>query len=1001
MPESFQVAIGMQQRGLHDDAARHFRDFLKQNGRHRLAAEAHYRLGVSEAELARAPAAIAALQQALASGGDGFKLRPECRYRLGNLLQAAANHQGAAEQFDALGGELPADHYLRAAAAFAAGECHRELGDDAAAADGFATAAKAASGDQAAFRFPALYQLGFCLLRSTQLAAAEEVFGLAEAAAPDAAARSECRYLRGDTLLRFEQFDAAERAFTGALEARSEFGDDAAFGLGWVALGRGDQAAARAAFARVIRDFAASPLAPKARLELGRSLYRDKEYVEADRALAPLAGDAVPADIQQAARELRGLCALASGAGEDAVRSLRRSLGEAAPADQPRLSFALAEALANLTRWQEALTAYDAVPSAAGAALHGDALYGACFALHQLGRYAESNAKARVVLALEPAHRLRDDAAFAIAENQFLSRAYAEADAAYAALERNERFAGKAAWKRAWCHYLNGDKKGAADRFSAVAKTAASFAEEALSMEALSRLECGDADTALAVADRYRARHRDGAFLDRTERIAARVLRQRGDLGAAQKRLRNAAAAAAARNEDTSGDRIEQAELAYGQGDYRVADGLFATLTDHESVLGARARAGRAWCAFELGSDDTCQQWLQLGLSHPAVGDEAAGLIELQSALSHRAQDWPAAIAAAEAFLQRYGEHSKAPAMRYALGVAQARAGDHGAGRATLAQLERDGGYDRMDRVVYELAWACRRDGDEEAALAAFGRCVAATQDAELAGESRLHVGDAQLATDGLEAARPVLLAVEGSHRGRALYRLGFAEFEAAGDDGQQLGVARGRFDAIAAIDGEELAAEALFFGAECSQRLGDHQGAVQRLGRLFDEAPGHARCDRARLVLGESAVQLGYGDLAAPALEQFVRKPDRPAAEAARGWLALGRARFLRGEHGRAEQAYQRVTELSEGPLGAEAQFRIGESRRQDGDLQGAADAFVKLPILYAHAEWVRQGLLQAGLCYRELRQPEKAKRFFTELRDNHPDSEEATLANKHLRDG
>ncbi len=45
-------------------------------------------------------------------------------------------------------------------------------------------------------------------------------------------------------MLRLEKYAAAEAAFSDTLETESEYLDDAQFGLGWVALGRGDQNAA-------------------------------------------------------------------------------------------------------------------------------------------------------------------------------------------------------------------------------------------------------------------------------------------------------------------------------------------------------------------------------------------------------------------------------------------------------------------------------------------------------------------------------------------------------------------------------------------------------------------------------------------------------------------------------------------------------------------------------------------------------------------------------------
>lgn len=1024
-PEAFQVALGLQQRGLHDEATQYFQQFVQSEPKHPMVPEAKYRLAISRLELGQKDPAKKALQEALAAGGDGFRLRAECRYRLGGLLEAAGDHRGACEQFGALGKEVPADHYLLAPARYAEGEAWRELGDDEKAAAAFAAAVAAATGEQATFQFPALYQLGFAQLRRNEAAAAE-TFARAAAVAGDAAGKGECLYLCGDQLLRHGDHERAVRAFEQAKKHASEFADDAVLGLGFAALARGDQVACRAAFTELLEAFPQSALVPKAKLEIGRSLYGEGKHADAERMLQPLLEGDVEAPIRQQARELVGLCALATGAGEAAVATLQKARADAPAADQPRLAFALGEALANLGRWAEALEAYEAVPPDAPSDLRGEALYGACFALHSLGRHDESIVRAEAVRAIAPPHRLRDQATFAIAENQFACKRYEKAQREYAALAGNTAYEERAAWKVCWCRYLLGDKAAAASLFAAIAdRKESSFAGEALAMHALSLLESGKADEALAAADRYRLKHENGAFLDRTERIAARVLRQKGDLAAAQKRLERAAAAASAAGAEVEArnDRLEQAELAYQQGDFRSADALFEGLAAQQDAAGARATAGRAWCAFELGDDAACATWLGKAKAHPAAEGELAGVLELESALAHRQKEWPAAIAAAKAFLQRFPQHGKATAIRYALGVAEARGGDAKAATKTLAALQKDAGYERMDRVHYELAWACRRGGDEAGALAAFALVAKESQDVELTGEARLHLGVAALEKKDLAAARTQLAAVAGSHRGTALYRLAFAEFEGADrpvkDSGatdkgatdrgaadrtkQQLAAARDMLAEVAAIPGEALQGEALYLGAECCQRLGDPRGAAERAQALLQKEPKHPRADRARLLLGECAVVLGDGATAVPALEEFVRNAGANAgadagADVGKAHLWLGRARMLRSEHDKAEASLRRVTELSEGPLAAEAQFRIGESRMQRGDLPSAVDAFLKLPILYAHAEWVRRGLLQAALAYEKLQQTEKAQKLFRELVQQHPDSDEAKTASQHL---
>jgi TolA-binding protein len=528
-------------------------------------------------------------------------------------------------------------------------------------------------------------------------------------------------------------------------------------------------------------------------------------------------------------------------------------------------------------------------------------------------------------------------------------------------------------------------------------------------MQAQVLYESGEHDTALSVSNRYLSRYRDGKFLDRTERIASRVLQQRGELAAAQKRMEQAAAIVSKRDGAAAAmsDVAEQADLAYQLGDYAGADALFKKLASNENAVGARALAGRAWCAFEIGDNESCGRVLASAKRHPMATGELAGLLELESALCHRMKSWPKAVKAARQFLKQHPKHDNAPNLQYALGVALARGGDQVAARAVLAQLARDGGYAKPDRVLYELAWAARRDGDEEAALGNFRKVATSSKDGVLAAEASLLVGTALLGSKqpALQEAAEWLRRVRGQLRGQALYRLGFAQFEAAGkasDDKtktQLLSKARANFTAISDVEGEDLAGEALYLCAECCRLLGDYPAAVKCGKRLLREMPKHERAQRARLACGESALLGGQvNDTIAP-LEEFLRdhdasKSDVARADAARANLWLGKARLIQGQHPAAEQCFVIVTELSDGALAAEAQFRIGESRLQRKDLNGAVDAFVKLPILYREVTWVRLGLLQAGRTYLQLSQPHKANRFFAELIEKHKGTDEAKSA-------
>jgi TolA-binding protein len=308
-----------------------------------------------------------------------------------------------------------------------------------------------------------------------------------------------------------------------------------------------------------------------------------------------------------------------------------------------------------------------------------------------------------------------------------------------------------------------------------------------------------------------------------------------------------------------------------------------------------------------------------------------------------------------------------------------------------------------MDRVHYELAWACRRDGDEAAATAAFTAVLGCSADEELLGEARLHLGMQKLQQQDVDGAAQLLLAVQGSHRPRALYELSFSDLQAAVDRSDAVGKARLQraefgLREVVGLPDTELALEATFLLGEICIRKGDPKGAAERLRALLQQAPQHERAQRARLLLAEAAAALGEGDETVEQSQRFLQGKPTDRAEQARAWLAQGLGRQLRSEHQRAAGAFAKVTELSDGAIAAEAQFRIGDSRKQDGDLAGAVDAYVKLPILYAHAEWVRRGLLQAGLACEQLEQTDKAQKLFAELVQRYPDSTEATAARERL---
>ncbi|HYC75994.1 MAG TPA: tetratricopeptide repeat protein, partial [Planctomycetota bacterium] len=81
--ERLQLGLGLQRRGLHEEASRELEAFLAAAPRHASAAEAWYRLGLARLELKKPAEAVAAFEKALQQGGGAFARRVDAGYRLG------------------------------------------------------------------------------------------------------------------------------------------------------------------------------------------------------------------------------------------------------------------------------------------------------------------------------------------------------------------------------------------------------------------------------------------------------------------------------------------------------------------------------------------------------------------------------------------------------------------------------------------------------------------------------------------------------------------------------------------------------------------------------------------------------------------------------------------------------------------------------------------------------------------------------------------------------
>jgi TolA-binding protein len=813
-----------------------------------------------------------------------------------------------------------------------------------------------------------------------------------------------------------------------------EYAAEALFRLGELELERGDAAAARAALEAVLRSGQAY-LAKPALLLLGEAALSAKDHAAAHARYAEVLARQPSSEEERDAR--RGLlwCAFETGdwprACADADAWLSRHASDASAAEVRRLACeaALAHARALLAAG-DASAALSAFEDAERRAREVDdeartrATSGRGDALAKLGRRAEAEraweaAGSEYALVQAAIARLNDGdpqgaaelarrfleqhagsdlasrAELVLAEALFALGSHAEAEPIFARLAGQASVASRALLRAGWCRYLAKDPASAARRFQELVErhSDAPEAEEGWAMLARSRAEAGDTAGASAAWQRYVERHPSGAR--HAETALALGLALPGEAG--ERILRELAGAADGNGAAALSELASRAERAGRAEEARAHRRVL--LERHPAARQAprarddlafeRAQAGAQAEAAELLAPLLASRYLDPGLA-PAVFELAA---------------WNAAA--------RADESGCAQALQ-ALSRSGAPAADLAAATVRCARVLAQGGQARAAQALIDTALGWVREGAPavtllvEAAWSALDagqldRAEAALRVAERAGgtaaqlaEASYHVGAAQLEQGAVE--RSMALLQRASQPGsplaaQALYRLGFAHLQRSENE-----AAERAFSALVEREPKhELFGETLFLLGEARFRLGDWPGACAALARLRKELPQHAVIPKALFRHGLALERAGQAREATQALGELARRfPDFP--NLAEAELARGRALVACSDARGARAAFERTISLDKGELGARARLELGRSSEAQGDLEGALAQYLKVALLYAHAESVAQALVRAGALLERSGDVDQARARYREVLERHAKTPSAQEARERL---
>src|SRR6185312_7963501 len=175
-------------------------------------------------------------------------------------------------------------------------------------------------------------------------------------------------------------------------------------------------------------------------------------------------------------------------------------------------------------------------------------------------------------------------------------------------------------------------------------------------------------------------------------------------------------------------------------------------------------------------------------------------------------------------------------------------------------------------------------------------------------------------------------------------------------------------------------------------------ENAEHALSEMIQKYPTQKDVSVAMLKLGEvqaeqsnyEASEHTYRDF----LEKFAKSEFAYRAEFGIGWAQENRKQF-----DDARKSYQKVIAATNGPTAARAQFQIGETYLAQGQFAKAAPALLAVDDVYKYPDWSARALFEAGRAFEQLKQPDQARKQYTEIVTKYKDAPEADMARERLK--
>lgn len=976
-------ANGLLRRNLYKLAAEEYRGFLADHPNHAKAPEARYELGLCLYSLHDFAAAIEPLQSALKD--------PKLAHRDAALLtlgycQLADKHYAQADTtFATLLSQYPTSDQAESASIYQIQALYLDKRNKQAAdaAGKFIARYPKSQEVPTALYFTALADRA----QSDNASAAQALQRLATDF-PDSRYKLDATLLLGQTLEAQGKLDGAieqyRKLLANAPEARKA---DACYSLGLALYKAGKYDESAKQLATVVDGFPSSLYFKSARLQLGLAQLAAGKIPEARKTLSLAAHDDAAAGADSATAQY-GLaeCDIAEkkyAAAYDALDALAKL--SPAPANLPRILLDRAACLMSLNKFEQAsgelaayLTSYPTSPAVP------EATYREAFCLHRLKKYDQSHALCERLAQGQPT-ALSGPAAELDAENLFLLAKYPEAREAFAKLAKNaaqakdERKSLRYAFRQGQCEYFGGHFDQAVAILTPVAQAHPTGVQDADIRNDIARASFLTGDALLQLGKSTEAI----AFLKQYLAVAKTDLREaRYKLALAEARSNNADGAIATLSqligEPADDPWVQRGLLEAGQLDYKAkrtgpaVDALNRLLAAKPlPELVAPANYLLAFIDFDAKRyDAAASKWKSVAAqsADPKLASDAA----FQEAVA----------------LKEAGKTDEA------LGAVQAFARLHPDDAPRANQLAAS--------TLYDLAWSQRdHNKDLPAAVATYRKLIdlqphgklapsARTELAELLYDQKKYADAAGLLSEVTadKSADPKVAAI-------AQYKLGWCQ-EKLGQDEQ----AAATFSAFAAAhpDDPKLTPSALLEAGSDFSGQGRFEQAEKSLKTLMEKFPAYADAPVALLKLANAQAQQQEYDASLKSYQQFLDKYPKSQfayrANFGAGWALENLKKY---DEARAE--YKKVIAASNGEFAARAQFQIGETYLGEQKFEPAIKELLAVDDVYAYPKWSARALFEAGRAFEQLKQPDQAKRQYSQVISKYKTAPEADAARERLK--